>query len=136
VSFTRGEGTITWSDLDVHLHDKRVRSLFKKIDLEPWHLKNFFDLIGANDDESETGIDIDQFIRGCFRLRCSVKNIDFAASRHDEAEYLGKRLNEIKECLKQVQNAVVQSQAPLLRIDQQSGDALRSHWNSLVCCSV
>jgi len=132
----RGAGTIAWSDLDMHLRDKQVRSLFKKIDLEPWHLKNFFDMMGAGDD-AEACIDIDQFIRGCFRLRSSVKNIDLVASRHDEAELSAKRLQEIKESLDQLRDVImqIQSQTTLLSFDQPNGHASRSHWHSLVSSS-
>jgi len=114
---SRGEGTITWPDLDVHLHDQHVRGLFKKIDLEPWHLKSFFDMMGADEDDVDASIDIDQFIRGCMRLRCNVKNIDLMASRHVEAEHSAKRLQEIKDSVKQLPGAVLRSQVTPLRPD-------------------
>jgi len=128
-----GAGTITWSDLDIHLHNAEVRALFKKIDLEPWHLKSFFDMMGADEDEEEASIDIDQFIRGCMRLRCTVKNIDLMASRHDESEHSAKRLHKIEESVKQIRDAVLQNHAALLRLDHQNGHSSRTIWDSISC---
>merc|ERR1712151_1321790 len=34
---------IQWSELQVHLEDPLVRGYFKKLGLEPWHLRSLFD---------------------------------------------------------------------------------------------
>jgi len=98
---TRGKGTITWSDLEKHLHDQQVRALFKKIDLETWHLKSFFDILGEDSEaDIEPSIEIDTFIRGCMRFRCTVKQIDLIASKHFESEHLANWLHEIRDAVK------------------------------------
>merc|ERR1719362_2433062 len=78
-----GSGRITWDELNRHLANPQIRGYFKRLDLERWHLQSFFDLLETNDD-SEPSIDIDHFIRGCTRLRCSVKNIDLIASSYEQ----------------------------------------------------
>jgi len=126
-----GDGCITWSDLDKHLRDQQVRALFKKIDLETWHLKTFFDMMGAEEADEEPRIQIDSFIRGCMRLRCTVKNIDLMASRHDESEHLTKRLHEIRDSVILLHNTVLRIQATML--DRKEN----STWSSLgdLACS-
>lgn len=95
-----GQGTITWSTLEELLDDQDVRNLFKKIDLESFHLKHFFDLMG--DDNSAANIEIEQFLRGCMRLRCNVKNIDLMAGVHQEAAKTAKHLNDLQSSVAEI----------------------------------
>jgi hypothetical protein len=88
------EGKLTWPQLKVHLGEPIVRAYFKKIDLEPWQLRSFFTLLKVDDEEPE--VDIDQFIRGCMRLRCNVKNIDLMAALHENKEHEARRCKELK----------------------------------------
>lgn len=74
-------GELQWSELQRHLDDPLVRGYFKCLDLEPYHLQTLFDLL-THDSDNAT-INIDQFIRGCVRLRCNVKNIDMMAALSD-----------------------------------------------------
>jgi len=91
---------LTWPQLKVHLGDPRVRAHFKKIGLEPWHLRSFFQLLKAGDEEPE--VDLDQFIRGCMRLRCNVKNIDLMAALHENKEYETRRVKELQYSIEEV----------------------------------
>jgi len=81
-----GTGTISWQQLEKHLHDSKLRNGFKQLDLEPWHLQNFFHVLRSSDDEQEPSMPIDQFIRVCMRFRCTVKNIDLIAANHQQQE--------------------------------------------------
>jgi hypothetical protein len=95
-------GMITWVQLDKHLGSSEIKNLFKKLDLEPWHLQSFFDVLKAGKDDEEAQIDIDQFVRGCMRLRCNVKNIDLIASGREQMEAQSQALSEVQqklECL-------------------------------------
>lgn len=87
------DGTITWRQLQYHLVNPKVRNYFKKIDLEPWHLQSFFDLLQVGD--TEPSVPVDQFIRGCMRLRCPVKNVDLMAALREERELDHKRFGDI-----------------------------------------
>jgi len=100
----RDEGIkLTWPKLKVHLGNPKVRTLFKKIDLEPWQLRSFFTLLQNGNEEPEVAID--NFIRGCMRLRCHVKNIDLMSAlqetktsdsqRHAELQCLLNRVFEM-----------------------------------------
>jgi len=91
---TSGNGEITWKQLDRYLNDPLVRSSFKRLDLERWHLQSFFDMIDTNDD-GEASINIDHFIRGCTRLRCNVKNIDLVASGYEGQQVCKKQYLEL-----------------------------------------
>jgi len=97
---------ITWAQLKVHLGNPIVRAYFKKLDLEPWHLRSFFMLLKVGDGEPE--INIDHFIRGCMRLRCNVKNIDLMAALHENKEYETRRYNELKCSIREVSGIISQ----------------------------
>jgi len=101
-------GTLNWVQLKVHLSEPRVRAYFKKIGLEPWHLRSFFQLLKVGDKEPE--MDIDQFIRGCMRLRSNVKNIDLMAALHETKERETRRCNELKCSIREVHALVAELQ--------------------------
>merc|ERR1719410_2011291 len=93
-------GMLTWEQLKVHLGDPMVRAYFKKIGLEPWQLHSFFYLLKVDGEEPE--VEIDQFIRGCMRLRCNVKNIDLMSALHEHKEYETRRSTELKNSIKEM----------------------------------
>jgi len=95
----RGTGTLTWPQLRLHLRDAKVRGYFKTLDLEAWDLHTFFDLLQAGDDDEQPCVGIDQFVRGCMRLKCQVKNVDLMALRHDE-EMQAKRILRMQQELR------------------------------------
>jgi len=89
-------GTITPAQLNAHLRNPKVRGYFKRLDLEPWHLKSFFELACPLDEKS---IAIDHFIRGCLRFRSTVKNIDLMVSAHDMEERNAVRMAQIQQAV-------------------------------------
>jgi len=93
-------GTLTWAQLKVHLGDPMVRAYFKKIGLEPWQLRSFFHLLQVGDEEPE--VEMDQFIRGCMRLRCSVKNIDLMAALHERKKHEMRHCKDLKSSIEEV----------------------------------
>jgi len=88
--------TLTWPELEQHLTDPKVRGFFKRIELEPWHLRSFFELLKVSGEDEEPSISIDQFIHGCMRLRCNIKNIDMMALRHEMEEVIVRHISEVK----------------------------------------
>jgi len=80
-----------------------LRSGIALRDLEHWHLQSFFDLLDTNDGRKPS-INIDHFIRGCTRLRCNVKNIDFMAASHEQQYTSEKRYLEMRNKVDAVQN--------------------------------
>jgi len=101
---TDRSGNITWSELEQYLKEPGIRSAFKKIDLERWHLKTFFDLLKTVDDE-DPAIGIDDFIRGCTRLRYQVKNIDLIAHSHAQQETRSKKFYELAKLIESLNHA-------------------------------
>merc|ERR1719410_1984379 len=99
-------GMLTWEQLKVHLGDPMVRAYFKKIGLEPWQLHSFFYLLKVDGEEPE--VEIDQFIRGCVRLRCNVKNIDLMSALHENKEYESRRIKDIMSSMQEVRFLVSQ----------------------------
>mmetsp|Transcript_14574 Transcript_14574/g.42513 ORF Transcript_14574/g.42513 Transcript_14574/m.42513 type:complete len:560 (+) Transcript_14574:115-1794(+) len=91
-----GTGTLTWLQLRHHLRDAKVRGYFKTLDLEAWDLHTFFDLLQQGDQDEQPCVGIDQFVRGCIRLKSQVKNVDLMALKHDE-ERLVKRSLKLQQ---------------------------------------
>merc|ERR1712008_468172 len=114
---------LTWGQLKVHLGDPMVRAYCKKIDLEPWQLHSFFHLLKVDGEEPAVGID--QFIRGCMRLRCHVKNIDLMAALHENKEHETRRCKELKYSIETV-CALVSELQPKLPPVMEQGD---QPWN-------
>jgi len=110
-------GTLTWAQLKVHLGDPMVRAYFKKIGLEPWQLRSFFHLLQVGDEEPE--VEMDQFIRGCMRLRCSVKNIDLMAALHERKKHEMRHCKDLKCSIEEVRVLVSE-----LRQKHELGNAL------------
>jgi len=104
--FDAPDRKISWAQLKVHLGDPIVRGYFKKLDLEPWHLRSFFMLLKVGEEEPE--INVDNFIRGCMRLRCNVKNIDLMAALHENKAYDTRRYDELMCSVRRVSGLVSQ----------------------------
>lgn len=123
---------LNWANLKTHLNNPKVRSYFNKIGLEPWHLRSFFDLLKVGEEEPE--VEVDQFIRGCVRLRCNVKNIDLMSALHENKEYESRRIKDIMSSMQEVRFLVSQldrkqhlrsaAHMQILSADGQAGDQL------------
>lgn len=101
-----GSGNITWKELDRYLQRRAVHTCFKKLGLERWHLKTFFDLL-KSEKEEDPAIGIDDFVRGCTRLRYNVKNIDLIAASHSQQDSQMKRFNELNDKIDSLYTALV-----------------------------
>jgi len=66
-------GTISWSELEAHLDDAKLRAFFKDIDIDISEARGLFHLLDR--DRSGT-IDADEFLGGCLRLRGPAKSLD------------------------------------------------------------
>jgi hypothetical protein len=93
---------LDWPELQRYLADPLVSGYFRRLDLEPWHLQTLFDVLKKDSDTER--IDVDQFIRGCVRLRCQVKNIDMVAAMRDLQRHNDRGFEEIREALEKLQS--------------------------------
>jgi len=101
-----GEGLITWEQLARHLaNNQEVRGYFKRLELERWHLQNFFVLLDVKDDV-QPSIRIDNFIRCCMRLRCQVKNIDLIAANQEQSYGNKRSFSELKQKIEGLQSSL------------------------------
>jgi len=89
-----GTGLLTWSRLSAHLRDPKVQAYFKSLHLEECDLRMFFELLQAAEDQETSGIDIDQFVLTCLRLKGPAKSADLLALRH-ELEVLAKKTSRL-----------------------------------------
>jgi len=101
-----GTGNISWGHLEKLLHDSNIRNDFKRLDLEPWHLQNFFEVLRTSDGTDEPSMAIEQFIRGCMRLRCSVKNIDLIAANYEQQESHIQHFHELNSKMDELHKAL------------------------------
>merc|ERR550532_959754 len=75
-----GNGTISWEQLMTYLNDNTVKAYFKSLHLEISDLRTFFELLNHGGDDLYA-ISIDQFVRGCLRLKGPAKSADVAVLR-------------------------------------------------------
>jgi len=108
-----GNGHITWGELERHLKNPQVQSCFKRLDLEHWHLQSFFDILHT-DDICEPSISIDNFIRGCKRFRCNVKNIDLIASNYEQECSQKKQYTKLRRKIDAMQGYLMSSSDSLV----------------------
>lgn len=87
---SQGSGSLTWSELQQHLLDARVRAYFKTLDIDYQDLKTFFELLQDNADEEEPAVDIASFVSACMRLKGNAKSVDVMALRYEQRKLQDK----------------------------------------------
>mmetsp|Transcript_67241 Transcript_67241/g.216976 ORF Transcript_67241/g.216976 Transcript_67241/m.216976 type:complete len:590 (+) Transcript_67241:45-1814(+) len=66
-------GTVSWEEFQEHLHEARMEELFKELDLHISQAEGMFRLL---DVKGEGEVDMEEFCRGCLRLRGPAKAVD------------------------------------------------------------
>lgn len=74
---TDESGTITKDEFLNHINDVKVNAYFATLGLEPTDAVNLFKMLDVND-ENDVGIDIEDFVDGCLRLKGAAKSCDVA----------------------------------------------------------
>merc|ERR1711904_254479 len=68
-----GNGAVSWDEFTTHMEDDRVKAYFKVLDLNIDQAEQVFHLL----DPHNTGeVSIDDFVRGCVRMKGGAKSID------------------------------------------------------------
>jgi hypothetical protein len=71
---------ISWQEFEEHLQDKAMDEYFKAIDLSRRDAQQLFKLLDT--DQSGT-ISVEEFVRGCLRLKGPARSVDLAALVYD-----------------------------------------------------
>lgn len=66
-------GTLTWEEFEVHMQDKRVKAYFQALQLDISQAHHLFELL---DSDGSNEVTIDEFLKGCLRLKGQARNID------------------------------------------------------------
>ena len=69
-----GNGTISWEEFEVMIHDKRVRAYFAMLDLDVKHAEQFF--LTLSDKAESCNVGIDFFVEGCMMMKGKATSID------------------------------------------------------------
>jgi len=75
-----GNGTVTLEEIKEFLEDPRIQSYFQALGLDPNDTERLFRLI---DDDESGGVDVEEFLAGCLRLKGQARSIDIHALLHD-----------------------------------------------------
>jgi len=67
--------TLSWTEFEEHLEDTQMDIFFEAVDLNRQHARVLFDLLDA--DNSGT-LSVEEFVRGCLRLKGPARSIDLA----------------------------------------------------------
>jgi len=92
---TDGSGTVSWDEFTSHIEDDRVKAYFKVLDLHLDQAEQLFVLL----DPHKTGeVSIDDFVKGCIRLKGGAKSIDIQTLVHQNKAIL-EDIQEMKNRL-------------------------------------
>merc|ERR550532_2881799 len=70
---TNQSGTLSYEELEMHLHDESLQDYFCVLEMEPEETKDLFCLL----DVRQTGeVSITDFTNGCLKVMGSPKNLD------------------------------------------------------------
>eukprot|EP00930_Biecheleria_cincta_P045176 TRINITY_DN31145_c0_g1_i1.p1 TRINITY_DN31145_c0_g1~~TRINITY_DN31145_c0_g1_i1.p1 ORF type:complete len:576 (+),score=95.76 TRINITY_DN31145_c0_g1_i1:87-1814(+) len=75
-------GIITYSMFEEKVNDSAVQTYFESLEIDVWDAWTFFKLL---DDDGGGGIEAEEFLMGCLRLRGSARAVDMAKLCHDHA---------------------------------------------------
>jgi len=71
-----GNGNVSWDEFQSHIEDERVKAYFKVLDLHVDQAEELFVLL----DPAKTGeVSIDDFVKGCVRMKGAAKSLDVQA---------------------------------------------------------
>merc|ERR1719473_1600112 len=102
-----GTGTVTWPQISKLMRSPTTLAHFRRLDLEPWDLHTFFDLLQQDFDEGPLPeVEIDSFIRTCMRFKGMAKNVEVVALRHEQeisTNLLGAIAHDLSFLLQQQQ---------------------------------
>lgn len=86
-------GLISKDEFIRHIDDPQVQAYFASLELDSCDALNLFKLL-ESDDGCEEGIDIEDFVMGCLRLKGQAKSIDMARLMY-ESKLLSKDINDL-----------------------------------------
>merc|ERR1712154_78840 len=66
-------GTLSWSEFKEHMKNNKVKAYFQALDLDVSQAHVLFDLLDPNSNDQVT---IEEFIKGCVRLKGHARSID------------------------------------------------------------
>merc|ERR1719454_12202 len=81
---------VTYEEFMSHLDDGSLDAYFSALDLSKHHASSLFMLLDMDHSQS---LSVDEFVRGCMRLRGPARSIDLAALAHD-FQNVAERLQE------------------------------------------
>jgi len=120
--------TITRSEFMTHLDKGIMDTYFEALELSKGQAHEIFELL---DIDGDTTLSVEEFVKGCMRLRGPARSIDISSLAHDSHirgnrtnEYLDKILSEVKK--------VVRSTALLDRRSRPPGGKVSHRMPSLV----
>ena len=82
---TDERGVITFGMFEKKVHDEAVQTYFESLEIDVWDAWTFFKLL---DLDSGGGIEVEEFLMGCLRLRGTARAVDMAKLLHDHACWL------------------------------------------------
>lgn len=95
---TDNSGIITKDEFLDHIHDAKVQAFFASLELEASDAIQLFRMIDADEGVADTGIDIEDFVVGCLRLKGNARSCDMARLMF-ENKALARDISELSEYL-------------------------------------
>lgn len=94
-----GSGDISWEEFKMQIETAEVKAALDAVELEPEDAKELFRLI---DMDASGSVDVNELMRGCYRLMGQAKAIDLASLMHaftDFTSHHQKHVAYVEECM-------------------------------------
>lgn len=117
-----GSNDITWEEFRIQLESKEMDDYFKAVDLSRSEAKDLFKLL---DIDHSGAISIEEFVKGCLRLRGPARSVDLLALVYD----FQSRNSQFQECLAVMDSNILrlaESQRRMMSSPRWSQDGLHS----------
>jgi len=97
---TDASGVITQEEFETHITDFQVQTYFAMLGLDPEDATSLFALLD-DDENTDPGIEVEEFVHGCLQLKGWAKSVDLAKVR-SETRHISRELVHLSAYVKQL----------------------------------
>jgi len=97
---TNQSGALTLNEFEKHIDDEKIMAYLSTLQLDIGQIRTLFTLL---DVDHTGGVDLDEFVSGCLRLRGTARSLDMAVIKY-QTEWIIRKLDSVDKQLKENMN--------------------------------
>jgi len=90
---TNRSGALTLQEFEKHIDDEKIMAYLSTLQLDIGQVRTLFTLL---DVDHTGGVDLDEFVGGCLRMRGAARSLDIAVLKY-QTEWIIKKLESIEK---------------------------------------